>query len=156
MLIYEAANKINGKVYVGLTTKTLEERKAAHLRSAKSGSNQHFHKAIRKYGEGAFEWYVVMRCSSIESMYKKEKMCIACYEDWQIYNKSLGGEHSAYGMRHTEETKKVCGEFAKRRWDGKRATEKWPEEAFLCNSYKEAKEKFGIPKTTWYRVKRER
>jgi len=150
MLIYEAYNKNNGKVYIGLTTLDLETRKSSHLRSAKSGSQMYFHKAIRKHGEGAFEWSVVATTDCLEQLYELEKSLIAMHEDWQTYNTSKGGEHSAYGMKHTEETKRVCGEFAKRRWDGKRAFDKYPDWVFSLDTYREAK-KYGVPKTTWYR-----
>ena len=154
MLIYEARNKNNGKVYVGLTTQTLEKRKASHLRSAKSGVTTHFAKAIRKHGEEAFEWYEVARTNDLESLYETEKLFISLYESWQTYNTSLVGEHSAYGMKHSEETKKLCGECAKKRWDGRRSHDLYPEDAFLCETYKEAKAKYGVPKTTWYRNKK--
>jgi group I intron endonuclease len=154
MLIYEAYNKNNGKVYVGLTTQTLEKRKSSHLRSAKSGSTSYFHKAIRKHGEDAFDWCVVAETNDLGSLYKLEQLFISLYEDWQTYNISLGGEHSAYGMKHTEQTKKVCGEYAKIRWDGKRTSDIYLEEVFLCKSYKEAKKKYNIPKTTWYRERK--
>jgi len=150
MLIYEAYNKNNGKSYIGLTTKTLDQRKSQHVRSAKAGSNSHFHKAIRKHGEDAFEWFVVFLCNNVESLYEKEKLTISLFEPWQLYNKSLGGEHSAFGMRHTEETKQVCREYSKKRWDGRRALDKWPLWVFSLCSYSVAK-KFNVPKTTWYR-----
>ena len=153
-IIYEAQNKLNGKVYVGLTTTTLEKRKKAHLNSAKRDSKSHFHKAIRKYGEDNFEWYVMMTTKSLDTLYKLEIMTIASYEAWQTYNISLGGEHPAYGMKHSEETKQLCGEYAKKRWDDKRASDKYPEEAFLCDSYKEANAKYNVPKTTWYRERK--
>lgn len=154
MLVYKAHNKKNGKVYIGLTTQSLEVRKASHLRSAKSGSVAHFHKAIRKHGEDSFEWSVINRVESLEDLYELEKQTIGSYDPSQTYNISLGGEHSAYGMRHTDEVKTLCGEFAKRRWDGKRSEDLYPKEAFLCSSYKEAKRLYGVPKTTWYRNRR--
>ena len=155
MLIYEAHNIKNGKSYIGLTTQTLEKRKSSHLRSAKGGSKMHFHKAIRKHGTDAFEWSIVLTCTSLEKLYALEKLVISLYEPWQIYNKSLGGEHSAFGMRHSEATKAICREHSLRRWDLKRPTDVWPKECFLLDSYKEAKATYGIPKTTWYRVKRQ-
>lgn len=154
MLIYEAYNKQNGKVYVGLTTTSLEKRRSSHLRSAKNGSNAYFHKAIRKYGEESFEWDVILTNPCVEELYELEKMVITDYEDHQTYNVSKGGEHSAYGMKHTEKVKKICGEYAKQRWDGKRAKDRYPEWVFELGSYREA-QKHGIPKTTWYRQKRQ-
>lgn len=150
MLIYEAYNKENGRVYIGLTTSDLKTRKSSHLRSAKSGSNAYFHKGIRKYGEGSFEWSVIATAKTLEELYELEKKVIAMHEDWQTYNLSAGGEHSAYGMRHSDETKKVCREYAKKRWNGRRANDKYPDWVFKLNSYREAK-KYGVPKTTWYR-----
>lgn len=156
MLIYEAYNKNNGKSYIGLTTHTLEKRKSQHLRSAKSGSSMHFHKALRKHGVEAFEWSVVISCSDLDKLQSLEQAVIGSYESWQLYNKSLGGEHSAFGMKHTEETKVVCRQHALGRWDNKRAIDLWPEECFSLDSYKEAKAIYGVPKTTWYRVKKQR
>jgi group I intron endonuclease len=156
MIIYEAYNTKNGKSYIGLTTTSLEKRKSQHVRSAKTNSNMHFHKAIRKHGPESFEWSVVVVCSSLERMYHLEQVVISLYEGWQLYNKSTGGEHSAMGMKHTDETKALCGEYAKRRWDSKRALDLWPDECFKARSYKEAKAVYGIPKTTWYRVRRQK
>ena len=153
MIVYEATNKINGKVYVGLTTTNLKHRRGSHIRSAKSGSMAYFHKALRKYGADSFEWDVVILTNNLQKLYQLEKMVIGMYEPWQTYNTSLGGEHSAYGMKHSKATKDLCRQHAKARWDGKRAVDKYPEEAYLCSSYKEAAIKYGVPKTTWYRHK---
>lgn len=155
MLIYEAYNTKNGKSYIGLTTQTFEKRKSSHLRSAKGDSQMHFHKALRKHGPDAFEWSVILTCTLLEKLHSLEKMVISLYEPWQIYNKSLGGEHSAFGMRHSETTKAVCREHSLRRWDLKRSKDIWPKECFLLGSYKEAKATYGIPKTTWYRERKQ-
>ena len=54
-LIYKAINIQNRKVYIGYTTKTLEDRKRIHrLDSFNENScdyDVHFHNAIRKYGQ---------------------------------------------------------------------------------------------------------
>lgn len=154
MLVYEAYNTLNGKAYIGITTNTLEKRKSSHIRSSRSKSNSVFHKAIRKYGEDAFEWSVIATASSLKSLYSLEKLFISLFERWQLYNVSLGGEHSAYGLKHSKETKELCGSYARKRWDSKRAKDLYPEECFLTASYKEAKLLFGVPKTTWYRYRR--
>ena len=73
MLIYEAYNKNNGKSYIGLTTHTLEKRKSQHLRSAKSGSLLHFHKALRKHGANAFEWSVILSCKELDKDLRGDK-----------------------------------------------------------------------------------
>ena len=37
MLIYKITNTVNGKIYVGQTVRTLEERKWQHINTAKHG-----------------------------------------------------------------------------------------------------------------------
>jgi group I intron endonuclease len=152
LIIYEAYNKQNGKVYTGLTTKTLEHRRSQHIRSAKSNSNTHFAKAIRKWGEDSFEWSEILRCEDFERLCKLEQMVIQSYENWQTYNISKGGSAPAYGMTHSAYTKRLCGKYAKEGWDGKRAKDKWPEFIFRLSTYREARQ-YGIPKTTWYRYR---
>lgn len=153
MILYEAYNKNNGKVYIGLTANSLSHRVSQHFRSAKAGSNMHFHKAIRRHGKDAFDWNVILECKTLQALYEKEKLFISLFEPWQLYNKSLGGEHSAYGMRHSQETKELCRQHGLARWDNKRALDTIPAWVFELPSYKEAK-KLGIPKTTWYRYRK--
>jgi group I intron endonuclease len=150
MILYEAYNTKNGRAYIGLTTKSLEHRKSQHIRSAKSNSNTVFSKAIRKHGPDSFEWNVIAKCSTFEDLCRLERLFISLHEPWQLYNTSLGGEAPAYGMKHTEKTKELCGAYAKERWEGKRAKDLYPEWVFEVPTYKEAR-KYGVPKTTWYR-----
>lgn len=150
MIIYEAFNKENGKCYIGLTTKSLKVRKSSHIRSAKSGSKTYFHKALRKYGEDSFEWSVIAKTTSLKSLYKLESLFISLYEKWQLYNISSGGEHSAFGLKHSQKTKDKCSKSALERWNGKRARDKYPSWVFELKTYREAK-LHGVPKTTWYR-----
>jgi group I intron endonuclease len=52
MIIYKITNKVNGKIYVGQTTRSLEERWYGHCSTA----NQHgiLGKALIKYGKENF------------------------------------------------------------------------------------------------------
>ena len=50
MLIYKITNTVNGKIYVGQTVRTLEERKWQHINTAKNGHKNHLYNAMRKYG----------------------------------------------------------------------------------------------------------
>ncbi len=55
--IYKATNTVNGKVYIGQTTrKKWEERWKEHIKDAKnkSYSSPHLQNSIRKYGEKHF------------------------------------------------------------------------------------------------------
>lgn len=91
MLIYKVENKINHKVYIGQTIKTLEERKCEHLKYVHNGKGFRFHKAIRKYGEDNFIWSVIDTASTVEELNQKE-----CY--WIEYYKSyINGYNSTKG-----------------------------------------------------------
>lgn len=58
MIIYKAINKVNGKIYIGQTSQTLEERIQQHLKSAKKPKSK-FHKALKKWGISNFDWIVL-------------------------------------------------------------------------------------------------
>jgi group I intron endonuclease len=85
-MIYKATNKINGKIYIGRTVKTLEERKYNH---EKSTDDTYFHQALRKYGVDNFEWEVIH-----ETDYDNEQYYIEKYNslDRNVgYNTAIGG-----------------------------------------------------------------
>lgn len=96
MIIYKAVNKANGKVYVGKTEKSLEERKRMHEWNALNnghGYKSKFYNAIRKYGVESFEWSVIDETSKDkEELAEKEKEYIlACNSVGMGYNISVGG-----------------------------------------------------------------
>lgn len=70
-LIYKLTNKINGKIYVGQTKKSVEKRWKQHVNHAKN-SDGPFQKAIRKYGEESFTLEVVCECGTQKELDEKE------------------------------------------------------------------------------------
>lgn len=86
-----ATNTVNGKRYVGATSRGLTIRKRGHLTSARTGPNcPAFHAAIRRYGAMAFEWKIVATASSREELYELEVRLIA--ELRPEYNVAPGGK----------------------------------------------------------------
>jgi hypothetical protein len=49
-VIYKVVNKETEEVYVGATTKSLEDRKKDHLKKSKKGKGYAFQNAIAIYG----------------------------------------------------------------------------------------------------------
>jgi len=71
MNIYKATNKVNSKIYIGLTTKSLEERISTHKRAYKH-TEYAFHRALRKYGFENFEFQVVEKVSCEKELIRAE------------------------------------------------------------------------------------
>lgn len=94
MLIYKATNIINNKSYIGLTTRTLQERKLEHLRHIKT-ENTYFHRAINEYGKDNFLWEIIDDTpSSIKELKEKESYYIQYFNTLAPngYNITTGGE----------------------------------------------------------------
>lgn len=118
MLIYLVTNKINGSVYVGQTTLTLEQRKSYHERESlcEHRSTVKFHNALLKYGFENFVWEALCECDSQEELDYYEQLYIAQYnacDRIKGYNLKLGGRS---GGLMTEEAKANLGESTRRKW----------------------------------------
>ena len=87
MIVYKATNSLNGKVYIRITTKTLEYRVKIHRRDS-NRINTYFYKSIRKYGFEQFKWEDIDEAYSIEELHKKEIYYISKYESFD--NKKKG------------------------------------------------------------------
>lgn len=96
MIIYKAQNKINGKLYIGQTSKTLEERIKAHL-----WNNQtYFQRALRKYGVQSFDWSTVDSSEDRDVLNDKEEYWISYFNSKvpNGYNITDGGD-GVIGLR---------------------------------------------------------
>ena len=80
MIIYKVTNKINGKIYIGQTIRTLEQRKWQHLNAAKGGCKTHFYNAIRKYGEDNFIFEVIDEASTLVELNELERYYIKKFD----------------------------------------------------------------------------
>lgn len=90
MLIYKIQNKINGKIYIGYTTKTFDIRFGDHLIT-----RSHIGNALRKYGKEYFETSIVDDdIHDIEILKEKERYWIAQYDCKYPngYNHTGGGD----------------------------------------------------------------
>ena len=69
--IYRITCKINGKQYVGQTTRTVEERFKEHAKT-----DSFIGKAIRKYGKKNFKMETLEECATLEELNAAEKKWI--------------------------------------------------------------------------------
>lgn len=101
ILIYKITNLINGKIYVGQTTKTVEERFKKH-----ATADSLIGRAIRKYGKENFKPEVIAECESVEEANELEKYWIKTLncKAPEGYNLTDGGE-GRRGCTHTFEAR---------------------------------------------------
>jgi group I intron endonuclease len=91
-IIYTVTNKETKMVYVGLTTKSIEERKKDHIKKSKKGKSYAFQNALGTYGSGAFKWEQIDTALTKDDLAQKEKDYILEYNSKeQGYNSDSGG-----------------------------------------------------------------
>lgn len=95
-IIYKLTNQINGKVYIGLTTRSLEERLRQHHYDARHGKDRPLYRAMRKYGEDAFTSEIIDKAETLDELKQKEQYWIQKYNSYAAegkgYNATLGGD----------------------------------------------------------------
>lgn len=96
-IIYQITNKLNGKLYIGQTIKTVEYRFKKHLSDAKRKASTVFQRALRKYGEDNFILSVLDKADSLDELNSKEIFYIKQLESLcsqKGYNELIGGGSS--------------------------------------------------------------
>jgi len=94
--IYKATNTVNGKMYIGQTSRTIDVRWKEHLNDAfgrdKEKENPSvFHRAILKYGKDAFQIEQIEECDSAD-LDERERYWIEHYGTYEDgYNADFGG-----------------------------------------------------------------
>lgn len=102
-LVYSFTNKTNQKMYIGMTTRTIDERIKSHIYEAYNPSSlvydTPFKRAIRKYGMEGFEVEVLYDGLTRDEAIKLEKELILKhqtyykYKNSNGYNATIGGEN---------------------------------------------------------------
>ena len=86
--VYAITNQLNGKQYVGITTRTIEQRFSEHCK-ADSGIG----KAIRKYGKDNFTVHEIDKADTWAELCEKEIHYISEYGTYKNgYNQTIGGD----------------------------------------------------------------
>lgn len=92
MIIYKATNRLNGKVYIGATTKSLGQRMKLHINPPRTSNKTYFVRSLKKYGAENFKWQVICICPNLKSLYEQERYYIRLYNTMNVgYNDTSGG-----------------------------------------------------------------
>ena len=92
--IYKITNLINGKVYIGQTSRTIKERYKEHKKAFKK-KNVALYCAMRKYGINNFKIEQIEKCDNT-LLNEREIYWIAKYKSNNSkigYNETNGGEN---------------------------------------------------------------
>lgn len=173
--LYVIKNKISGTPYFGITSNP-KQRWYTHTHCARNTSlKSPIYDAMRSYGIDNFGMTILEQSEDAQYIAQREIELIACSE--KSYNLHSGGHigfdvrtkgkeatdswiakmkiaragrRPALGMKHSEENKKIFSECGKARWD---KYGRYPEKV-LEYGFTEAKRKFGISKTHYYRLRK--
>lgn len=92
--VYQHKNKLNKKVYIGITKQIPEQRWG--INGKKYKSSPHFYSAIQKYGWDNFEHNILFENLTKDEACKKEQELIKKYNSMNRkygYNSTTGGEY---------------------------------------------------------------
>lgn len=107
MLIYRIVNKINGKIYIGQTTRSIEERWNNHCNNKESVSA--IAAAIKKYGRDSFKIEELAKADSQDQLDMLENTYIELNKSLAPdgYNLKTGGSN---GVLYSDKSKKKMSE----------------------------------------------
>lgn len=175
MYLYKIINNISDSIYIGITRSSLGTRWSAHKWCCKRGIKTPLYDSMRSKGIDEFRIEIISTFQTTEELEKAEKDTIkqlreqgtkvynildggASYfpirnkEEWKIkLREKRVGKKPALGMNHTAENKELFVKVAREYWDTQNT---YPTEEIIKHSFKEAKLKFGISKTHYYRLKK--
>lgn len=108
MIIYKVKNKISGKVYIGQTVNSLEQRKNEHINFSRNGKSK-FNRAIKSYGYENFDWEIIDTAKTKEELNEKEIKYIQEYNSIENGYNMVEGGTGGYNQYAVEANKKKKG-----------------------------------------------
>lgn len=123
-IVYKITCRVDGKIYIGVTGRSLGARWKQHLKSARRNGPWLLQRAIRKHGTDSFDHAVLALCASMQEAHVCERAMIAThrafYRTGYGYNMTVGGggtegwkdspetvekkRRQRTGRKHSEET----------------------------------------------------
>lgn len=169
MIIYKITNRIDGKIYIGQTKRSIEKRWREHCRS--DSQCVRMHKAIEKYGKENFTVTQIDSAIDQEEANAKEIYWISFFDSANKekgYNLTYGGaignfndevrkkmsqdrtgeKNNFFGKHHTVEMRKVMSEKKKGIYEGsnhpKARKVRCVDTEEVFDTIKEAEQRFNI------------
>ena len=107
--VYKITNKVNNKVYIGKTEKTITDRWEGHLKAAEKHYNKHLYDSMNHYG---YENFIIeeIECCNSSILDEMEKYWIKFYKATNPlygYNRTDGGLGEILGSLIYIKTKQV-------------------------------------------------
>lgn len=151
--IYKITCSKSNKIYIGKSTIPVEQRWHRHVRDAYQTLDTHLARAIRLYGEEAFNIEIIDTCEENHDILKaREKYWIAFYNAYNTgYNETEGGEGgNTYSKKSFEDMEKIKEKIRQSKLGGKNPNAKQikcknfkTNEEFHFNSLAECKDFLG-------------
>jgi group I intron endonuclease len=141
--IYMIKNKINNKIYIGQTVRSLEKRIHEYKKALLYNNfyNKHLLSSFKKYGFDNFEFSIIDTAETIDELNEKEINYIKLYNST---NKNIGyNQHS--GGRNAIPNEETLNKMSIAH-KGKKQSKEWVEKRIPKAGSEEAK-KHGRPKT---------
>lgn len=113
-IVYMHKNKINGKVYIGITENDVQTR----WKNGSGYNGQYFHQAIEKYGWSNFEHIILAQNLTMAEADSMEKSLVAQYKANDLafgYNRTKGGFGSS-GRAYSDEDRAKMSKAQKQAW----------------------------------------
>lgn len=155
--IYKYTNKVNNKVYIGQTSKSLKERAQANGRNYREC--RRFYNAILKYSWDSFIPEVLEVVDTVEMANEREQYYIALYnstDDRFGYNIAMGGDNKLM----SKSTRELISNKAKDRYLDKTANPMYGRKHSTEAIEKQRAKKLGSNNpmygTTWSDTQRQR
>lgn len=115
--IYKITNDVNNKIYIGLTTTSLEKRFKQHLKNAKyyntkywnkyNMGKSHLYSAIQQIGSNHFKIEEIEQCNTLDELKRQEDYWIITLNTTNNkigYNINRGGICPNFGRKPSKET----------------------------------------------------
>lgn len=116
--IYKIENLIDGKVYIGQTTRSFEIRKKQHktVLNGNKNTNKKLQNAWNKYGESNFKFEIIDK-PKFEELDEKEIFYIEKFESFKSgYNLTTGGNQVMHNKKHSISAKEKMSNKVKAKW----------------------------------------